>query len=308
VRALVRRFALLTLLGISACGDSPPTAPPTAPSPAPPQTPTLTQLSLTPVDISFTAPGQSVQLMVMALFSDGNTRNVTTDVTWKIDKPEVLSIDRGVMTSRGYGWTSFEGDYQGKFLPGGLIFVNVPKELALPLTGVVRDQYGRPVPFAQIVGTSGPMLGATADANGAFDLGLTYGPVRLAAGRFGYETTETAVMVAGGPVRAELLVPESPSPYAEQDFEATSQGGWQTHRIQTRAGGPVDLQVLSPDCIYRSVTGVLTVRLTGAGVRLGEEAIGCAVRVRQTAPADDVQLEVSTSTPARYRVTYRVPR
>jgi len=307
VRSLARGLAIVTVIGLSACGDSTPRTPPTAPSPAPPQPPSLTSVLLYPQGISFTDTGQSVQLMVMALFSDGDTRNVTNDIAWQIDKPEVLSIEHGVITSRGYGSATVSGDYQGKTV-GALVFVRIPPDKLLPLTGVVRDQYGRPVPFAQIVGTSGPMLGGTADAHGVFDLGMTYGPVRLAAGRFGYETTETAVMVAGGHVRAELTVPESPSPYAEQAFEATSQGAWQTHRIETRAGGPVDVQVLSPDCVYRSVTGVLTVRLTSAGVRLGEEAIGCAVRVRQTAPADEVQLEVATSTPAAYRVTYRVPR
>ena len=306
MRSLVRCVAIATVMGISACGDSTPTNPPTAPTPAPPQPASLLRVSLAPEEIRFTDTGQSIQLMVMAMFSDG-TRNVTNEVTWQIDKPEVLSIDQGVMTSRGYGSTMFRGDYQGKFL-GGLVIVPVPPERLLPLTGLVRDQYGKPVPWAQIVGTSGPLLGAIADVNGAFDLGTTYGPVRLAASKFGYETTETAVMVAGGPVRAEPTLPENPSPYVEQVIEATTQGAWQTHRIETRAGSPLDVLVESPGCVYRSVTGVLTVRLRSGGAQLGEEAIGCVVRVRQLTPADEAQLEIATSSPASYRVTYRLPR
>ena len=161
---------------------------------------------------------------------------------------------------------------------------------------------------AEIIGTSGPLLGGRTDANGAFDLGTTYGPVRLQAARFGHETTETAVMVAGGPVRAELTLPENPSPYVEQTLEGTGQVARQIHRIETRAGGPLDVQVLSPDCVYRSVTGVLTVRLRSGGVQLGQEAIGCGVRLREIVPAGEAELEISTSTPAPYRVTYRVPR
>jgi len=308
VRTLARWFAIVTVFGMAACGESTSPAPPTAPTPAPPQPPSLLRVSLSPQEIRFTDTGQSIQLMVMAMFSDGDTRNVTTEVTWQIDKPEVLSIDHGVMTSRGYGSTMVRGDYQGKFV-GGAVIVPVPPERLLPLTGVVRDQYGRRVPGAQIVGISGPPLGATADANGAFDLGTTYGPVRLAASKFGYETSETAVTVAGGPVLAELTLPENPSPYVEQTFEAEGRPVWQTHRFDARAGGPLDVLVQSSNCSYRHTVGVLTVRLRSGGVLLDDEIVGCGARVRsESMPGNEAQLEVVMSTPGTYRVTYRVPR
>jgi hypothetical protein len=153
------------------------------------------------------------------------------------------------------------------------------------------------------------MLGASADANGAFDLGNTYGPVRLAASKFGYETSETGVMVSGGPVHAELTLPENPSPYAEHTFEAEGRAVWQMHRLEARAGGPLDVLVESPNCSYRHTVGVLTVRLRSGGVLLDDEIVGCGARVRTEAmPGDDAQLEVTISTPGPYRVTYRVPR
>jgi hypothetical protein len=86
-------------------------------------------------------------------------------------------------------------------------------------------------------------MGAWTDANGAFDQGLTYGPVHVTLSKFGYATTETALTVAGAPVKATLTLPESPSPYVEHAFEADGGSGWQTRRIEARAGGPLDVLV-----------------------------------------------------------------
>lgn len=313
MRSLFRRLAIVALLGLAACGDSTPAAPPTAPTPAPPPAPSqpvsLLRTSLTPGEVSLTGTGQSVRLVVAAIFSDGATRDISSEVHWQIDKPDVVSIDGGLLTVRGYGTARFSSEYQGKFVGPGYAFIRIPDELLLPLTGVVRDQYRRPVPGAQLVGTGGLPMGATADANGAFDLGMTYGPIRLELSKFGHRTTETALTVTGGPVHAELTLPESPSPYAERSFEAAGQGPWQIHRLEARAGGPLDVLVESPNCSYRHTVGVLTVRLRSGGVLLDDDIVGCGARVRTEAmPGDDAQVEVTISTPGTYRVTYRVPR
>jgi hypothetical protein len=308
VRALVRWFAIVTMVGLAACGDSPSPVPPTAPTPTPPQPASLVQASLTPAEVSFTGTGQSVRLAVIATFSDGITRDVTSDVSWQFDRPGVVSIDGGLLTGRAYGSTTFRGDYQGKIVGPGFAYVRIPPELLVPLTGVVRDQYGRPVPGAQIVGSGAVGLGATSEANGGFDLGTTYGPVQLTLTKFGYETREIMLHVAGAPLHALLVLPESPSPYIERVFEAEGAVLWQTHRLDTRPGGPLDVMVESLACDYRRAAGVLTVRLRSGGVQLGEEGVGCGVRVRQTMPGDEGQLEVTISTPGAYRVTYRMPR
>jgi hypothetical protein len=259
--------------------------------------------------VSLTGTGQSVRLSVVATLSDGTTRDVTSDVTWQFDKPDVVSIDGGLLTGRAYGTTRFYSEYQGKFVGPGYAFIRVPAELLLPLTGVVRDQFGRPVPAARILATGAVDTGATADANGLFDLGMTYGPVRLTLSRFGYETTETALTVAAAPVHAQLTLPENPSPYVEHTFEADGRSVWQPHRIEARAGGPLDVLVESLSCDYRRAIGVLTVRLGSGGVVLQDGVVGCVARATaQAMPGDEAQLEVTVSSPALYRVTYRVPR
>lgn len=308
MRALVRWFVIIASCGMAGCGDSTPRVPPTAPTPTPPQPVSLVRTTLTPGEVSFTGTGQSTRLSVMAIFSDGTTRDIAPDVTWQIDKPDVVSIDRGLLTGRGYGTTRFFSEYQGKFVGPGYAYIRVPAELLMPLTGVAHDQYNRPVPGARITGTGAVDVGATTDASGAFDLGMTYGPVRLTLAKFGYETIEHGLQVSGMPLRALLVLPESPSPYVERAFEVQGSSAWQTHRVDTRAGGALDVMVESLACDYRRVVGVLTVRLRGGGAQLGDEVVGCGVRVRHVMPGDEGQLEVSISSPGTYRVTYRVPR
>ena len=53
--------------------------------------------------------------------------------------------------------------------------------------------------------------------------------------------------------------------------------------------------------------GVLTVRIRNGDI-VFPDAVGCTVRVRETMPFTGAQLEVTASSPTRYRVTYRVPR
>jgi hypothetical protein len=309
VSLIVRAIALVTVFGLAACGDSTPPGPPTAPTPAPPQPVTLVRTDLTPGEVSVTGTGQSVRLFVAAVFSDGTTRDISSEVRWQIDKPDVVSIDGGMLTVRGYGTTRFSSEYQGKLVGPGYAFVKVPDELLQPLTGVVRDQHGRAVPGAQIVGTGAVMMGTTTDANGVFDLGTTYGPAPLRLTKYGHRTTDITLQVAGAPVHAQLALPENPSPYAERTFEGTGQGPWQMHRLEARAGGPLDVLVESPNCSYRHTVGVLTVRLRGGGALLDDEIVGCGARVRTEAmPGDEARLEVAISTPGTYRVTYRTPR
>jgi hypothetical protein len=137
------------------------------------------RLSLTPGDVRFAAPGESVRLVVWADDNNGTHRNVTSDVRWTIERPDVASIDGGMLTGRAYGPTTFRGEYQEMTVGPGSARVTVPSELLVPLRGVVRDQYGRALPAVQIVGAGVETLGGSTDASGAFDLGPTYGPVRL---------------------------------------------------------------------------------------------------------------------------------
>lgn len=311
VRPFVRSIAIVLAAMLSACGDSTP-APPTQPTPSPAPAPvTLASIRATPGDVRFDGLGQTVQLSVLALFSDGTTRDVTAEATWEITKPEIASIEGSVLTGRALGSTSFGAHYQGKGSWGWLT-VEVPAERLVPVSGVVRDQYGRPVASATV---SSPVMvfGATTDANGAFALDRWYGPLPLRIVKYGYETVEPAYTAGGAPLRLDIGMPENPSPYVERTVEAElepSAGGASPHRIHSvdvTPGGVLDVLAQSTSCDSRT-HGVLTVRLRSGGATLAD-GFGCGVRVRAIVPQSPASIEVSSSSSGtRYRVTYRVPR
>ena len=309
MRTFARSIAIVLVIALSACGDS---APPTTPSPGPAPV-TITSLRPTPEEVRFDGLGQTAQLSMTAVFSDGTTRDVTREVEWALFRPLIASIDGGLVTARAVGSTTFQATYQGRRSLVGLVSVAVPADRLVPVTGVVHDQYGRPIASVpvrnEITG-----LGALTDASGAFALDPAYGPVVLSIARYGYETFEGVFTAGGGPLRLDLTLLESPSPYVEHTFEAEivpNAGGQttsQTHRLDTRAGSLIDLLAESLACDFRTGRGTLTVRLHNGGVTLRDPAEICGAHLRGTMADGESVLEVGASSPVRYRVTYRVPR
>lgn len=66
------------------------------PSPSPASPSTLLRIDVTGVQVGVTlAPGQNVQLTATGVFSDGSTRDLTSQVTWTSSNPTSLSITSG---------------------------------------------------------------------------------------------------------------------------------------------------------------------------------------------------------------------
>jgi hypothetical protein len=313
LRTFVQAIAVAATVAVSACGGStPPTQPTPAPSPAPAPV-TINYLRPTPEEVRFDGLGQTAQVSMIAGFSDGTSRDVTSEVQWELSRPLIASIDRGLVTARAVGFTTFQVEYQGRRSFVGLVSVAVPADSLVPVTGVVHDQYGRPIVSAP-VRNAVTGLGAVTDASGAFALDPAYGPVVLSVERYGYETFDATFTAGGGPLRVDLTLLESPSPYVERTFEADSapnaggQMAVQTHRLDTRAGGRIDLLAESLGCDFRTGRGTLSVRLRSGGVTLEDPSAICGARLTGTMVDSEAVLEVSASSPVRYRVTYRVPR
>jgi len=93
-------------IGSFACGSSP-TTPSPGPSPGPSPAPvaTVTRVSVSG-NTALTAIGQTSQLRAMADYSDGTTRDVTTEALWTSAKPASFVVSSGVVTVVNYGLTS----------------------------------------------------------------------------------------------------------------------------------------------------------------------------------------------------------
>jgi hypothetical protein len=94
-------LAVIVSLASVGCGDSPPPAAPSPPSVAAP--PTVTGFAITG-NVPLTAVGESRQLTATATFSDGTTKDVTTEAQWGSNTPSVIAMtSSGVVTVVTFG-------------------------------------------------------------------------------------------------------------------------------------------------------------------------------------------------------------
>ena len=99
----------LVLIGISGCGrmiES--TLTPTAPS-----TTTLASVTVSGW-LQPLAVGDMIQMTAMAIYSDGGTRNVTTEASWESSNSAVASVEAGIVTGRGEGAAAIIARFGGK--------------------------------------------------------------------------------------------------------------------------------------------------------------------------------------------------
>ena len=73
----------------------------------PPAPATLTSLQRTG-NASLTAIGQTSQLTLNGNYSDGTTKNVTSEATWSSNSPSVATVSAGVVTAVGFGTANIQ--------------------------------------------------------------------------------------------------------------------------------------------------------------------------------------------------------
>lgn len=146
-------------------------------------------------------PGQSTQLTITAHLSDGSTRDVSGDATWRSSLPSVLSVAAGGVTT-------------GVKLGEAVVSVTVPRPnlnsitrtrelLVLPpgtyrLSGIVSDVLG-PISGAKVEIASGPATGQSTLTGGTGEYRLfgVAGETRLLVTRSGFEAAPLTVDVTG---------------------------------------------------------------------------------------------------------------
>lgn len=74
----------------------------------------LTKLTVSPAQVTLAKVGQKVPLKVLASFSDGTTRDVTTQANYETSDPAVVAVDdKGVMTGKRWGGAAVVVRYLG---------------------------------------------------------------------------------------------------------------------------------------------------------------------------------------------------
>lgn len=186
----------LVLAGVLvACDKSPiqPSPPPNTP-PQPPSTAVLTRLDVTgPNSIP---PGESGQFTAMARYSDGSSRDVSSQSNWRTSRSSVLTISpSGLATAHDRGEASVTGSFSGRGSTKGDVIV-VPAG-TYRISGTVRDA-GTSVQDAEVAVTAGPAAGLTATANvvGAYRLYGVAGDTEIRVTKAGYEESRKQLQVA----------------------------------------------------------------------------------------------------------------
>ena len=103
---LASLVGLLAVAGF-ACGSDNGSV--TGPSP----TPTQTAIRLTG-NIDPTAVGQTSQLTLAGVYSDGSTRDHSADAIWSSNTPTVATVTRGLVTVQKFGTAGITAAYQGR--------------------------------------------------------------------------------------------------------------------------------------------------------------------------------------------------
>jgi hypothetical protein len=180
---------------IWACGGDSPTRPTPTPQGSPTSTVTVSSLELTGPD-TVASDGGTAQFTATARLSDGASRDVTNESTWRTLNSSVLTVTSGgLATGRQRGETSITAVYGGRTATRSPVFV-LPAG-TYRLSGTVTDA-GFPVNGARVAVTLGTGQGQTAvTSNGTYQLYGVAGPVEIGVTKFGYDELKKRPMVSG---------------------------------------------------------------------------------------------------------------
>jgi hypothetical protein len=301
---------LLLAVGVAACGDHASATEPTRPGATPYIDRTEIEGPNQPA-----AVGDTVQLRVFAVLSDGTRQDVTTDAQWSVVDERVIRVARGgLATAVGPGATGIFASYRNVAtrVAFGIRVIRPPDE-PFHLTAVVRDEHGDPIAGARLAPSGeGDLRFGITDGNGFADLGTGAGRATVTATRLGYADGTAAVSGVTGLVQLTLWLVANPGLYIERHiedvfdaFDMDAQRVSRTYRIVTRAGGVFDAEADGDHCDYN---GTLQIHVrSGTASFAGAEGT-CYARLRFVVPNDELFLTVLGNKATTFRLTYREPR
>jgi hypothetical protein len=305
----MRRPVALLLLTVSvgACGEGPSAMLPTRPG----ATPYIDRTEVDGPAQPGTVPiGDTLQLRLFAVLSDGTRQDVTRDAHWTVIDERVVRVGAGgLATAVGLGATGIFASYRNVTTRSGYgIRVVQSRGERFNLTAVVRDEHDEPVAGARVtVSADGERGFGITDGNGFADFGPLPGFATLAASRLGYADGAAVVSGLTAPVQVTVRLISNPGAFIERTLEDTFDSvenglAVKTYRISTRPGGMFDAEVRGLDCDYSPIIA-LEARTDAGVVTSGPNDYSCYARVRFAVTRSDMWLTVRGYKMPRYTLT-----
>jgi len=175
-RALLIAVSLLLTFGCN--GDKPPTAPSTPVVPSV----TVVGLSVAPL-VQIIPPGQTVRLTATARYSDGSTKDVTSQATWTSSQANVATVSAGAVTGVALGRTMLRVNFERGSTSMTIV---IEPDWTFILNGKVTEAGGVVVGAAAVEVISGPPNQVITNSAGAYELFGIGGTAILRFGKTGY--------------------------------------------------------------------------------------------------------------------------
>jgi hypothetical protein len=252
--------AVVLGLALASCDREPPAGPSTPPPPPPP--PPTTSATLVRIELIAPAsipPGESAQLTLNAVKSDGSVEAVTEGVQWSSSNRRVLEIDAaGMAKGVASGEATITASYQGR--SGAKLLFVLPTG-TYKLGGRITDSgLGLANVRLEIIGGTGEGLATLTNGAGDYALYGAAGRVRLHAKKEGFSNRIDEVDVTDHRTFGFEMAPERPRPDLQGTYTLTIEAG-----ACSGSGSLPDVarrRSYSADVTQQG--GQLTVRLRGA--------------------------------------------
>ena len=183
--------ALLTLAGAIGCGGGDTV---TGPSPG-----TLTSIQLSG-NTDLTAVGQTNQLILTGLYSDGSNKDVTADAAWTSSTTSVATVSRGVVTAVSLGVATITARFSSRTATATLV---IAPPGTFVLEGRVREPGGGSLANVRVVEQIS-FTDTKTDASGFFRF-FPFSSAHIKIELPDYETFERDVTRPGTPQRSTFL-------------------------------------------------------------------------------------------------------
>ena len=199
-------IAVSFLVTLACDGDKIPTTPP-APF-VPPVTVTTVSFSVSPL-VQTIPPGQTVRLTATAGYSDGSTKDVTSQALWTSSQSSVATVSAGAITGVALGRTMIRVNFE-RFSSSMTIVIE--PDGTFILNGKVTEPGGLAVGGAAVETISGPPRLAITNSAGAYELFGIGGTAILRFGKTGYfDERRSVTMSANQSLDVEITPRSAPA-------------------------------------------------------------------------------------------------